>query len=41
MALSEKQQNAIKLASDKSFPFVERCGVQTLEVERGDRKSVV
>ncbi len=35
MALSEKQQNAIKLASDKSFPFVERCGVQTLEVERG------
>ena len=35
MALSEEQKTLIKTASDKTFPFVERCEVQTLEVERG------
>ena len=35
MALSEEQKTLIKAASDKTFPFVERCGVKTLDVERG------
>ncbi|MGB2246744.1 MAG: YiiD C-terminal domain-containing protein [Alcanivorax sediminis] len=35
MALTEEQKNLIKLASDKTFPFVERCEVQTLDVDRG------
>ena len=35
MALSEEQKTLIKAASDKTFPFVERCGVRTLDVERG------
>ncbi|ASK35266.1 PaaI family thioesterase [Alloalcanivorax mobilis] len=35
MTLSEQQQAAIKAAADNSFPFVARCGVQTLEVARG------
>lgn len=35
MALSEEQKAAIKAASDKTFPFVERCGVETLDVDRG------
>ena len=35
MPLSEQQQTAIKAAADNSFPFVKRCGVQTLEVARG------
>lgn len=35
MALSEDQKAAIKAASDKTFPFVERCGVETLDVDRG------
>ncbi len=35
MALSEEQKEQIKAASDKTFPFVERCGAKTLEVDRG------
>lgn len=35
MGLSDEQKTAIKAASDKTFPFVERCGVKTLEVDRG------
>ncbi|GAA5126406.1 PaaI family thioesterase [Alloalcanivorax gelatiniphagus] len=35
MALSETEKERIKAASDKTFPFVERCGVRTLDVERG------
>ena len=35
MALSDEQKQLIKAASDKTFPFVERCGVQTLDVDRG------
>lgn len=35
MALSEEQKEQIKAASDKTFPFVERCGARTLEVDRG------
>ena len=35
MALTEEQKTLIKAASDKTFPFVERCEVQTLEVDRG------
>ena len=35
MALTEEQKNFIKSASDKTFPFVERCEVQTLDVDRG------
>ncbi|HEX5678842.1 MAG TPA: YiiD C-terminal domain-containing protein [Alcanivorax sp.] len=35
MALSEEQKQQIKAASDKTFPFVERCGAKTLEVDRG------
>lgn len=35
MALTEAQKQQIKLASERPFPFVERCGVQTLAVERG------
>lgn len=35
MSLSDEQKQLIKATSDKSFPFVERCGVETLEVDRG------
>ncbi|EKF76101.1 hypothetical protein A11A3_01365 [Alcanivorax hongdengensis A-11-3] len=35
MALTEQQKTLIKNASDKTFPFVERCEVQTLDVDRG------
>ncbi|MDX1803541.1 MAG: YiiD C-terminal domain-containing protein [Alcanivorax sp.] len=35
MTLSEEQKTTIKAASDKTFAFVERCGVETLDVERG------
>ena len=35
MALSEEQKEQIKAASDKTFPFVERCGARTLDVDRG------
>ena len=35
MALSEEKKAAVKAASDKTFPFVERCGVETLDVDRG------
>lgn len=35
MALSDGQKATIKAASDKTFPFVERCGVETQEVDRG------
>ncbi|HAD65003.1 MAG TPA: thioesterase, partial [Alcanivorax sp.] len=28
MALSEEQKEQIKAASDKTFPFVERCGAR-------------
>ena len=37
MALTEEQKTLIKAASDKTFPFVERCEVQTLEVDRVKR----
>lgn len=35
MVLTEEQKQLIKTLADKPFPFVERCEVQTLEVERG------
>ena len=35
MALSDTQKEQIKAASDKTFPFVERCGARTLDVDRG------
>ena len=35
MSLSEEQQERIKTHADRAFPFVERCGVETLEVDRG------
>ena len=35
MALSETEKERIKAASDRTFPFVERCGARTLDVDRG------
>lgn len=35
MSLTAEQLELVRAASEKSFPFVERCQVKTLEVARG------